>query len=215
MAHIHHLDDAGPTREADGLPSPPKPQSREEWLMALVEKLRPRFAEAGSPLPDKLRVSPGWPHKGTVSRKRWRAGECWSPKASRDGTTEIFLSPRLEDDLTVAGVLMHELVHAAVGPEHGHKSPFVALGKALGLEGKPSELEPGADLRSELVVILLGLGRYPGAFLDMIPKDKKQTTRMIKATCLEHGYTVRVTRKWLEVAPPLCPICKTSMETDD
>lgn len=37
---------------------------------------------------------------------------------------------------------------------------------------------------------------------------KKQSTRLIKATCTheECGYNVRVTSKWLEIGPPHCPI---------
>lgn len=34
----------------------------------------------------------------------------------------------------------------------------------------------------------------------------KQSTRLIKAYCDECGYTVRVTRKWIRVAFPICPL---------
>ena len=34
---------------------------------------------------------------------------------------------------------------------------------------------------------------------------KPQGTRMIKAHCPGCGYTVRLTRKWLDVAAPACP----------
>jgi hypothetical protein len=34
---------------------------------------------------------------------------------------------------------------------------------------------------------------------------RKQTTRMLKATCPKCGYAVRTTRRWLELGAPLCP----------
>lgn len=33
------------------------------------------------------------------------------------------------------------------------------------------------------------------------------STRLIKVYCPECGYTMRVTRKWLEAAVPRCPVC--------
>ena len=41
--------------------------TREEWLGALVDALRPVFAELGYPLPDRIRVSCGWPSKSALS----------------------------------------------------------------------------------------------------------------------------------------------------
>ena len=35
--------------------------------------------------------------------------------------------------------------------------------------------------------------------------------RQLKAVCKECGYTVRVTRKWLNIGVPVCP-CGTEME---
>lgn len=34
---------------------------------------------------------------------------------------------------------------------------------------------------------------------------KKQRARLLKAVCGRCGYTVRVTRKWIDVGPPPCP----------
>jgi hypothetical protein len=34
---------------------------------------------------------------------------------------------------------------------------------------------------------------------------KKQTTRLIKVSCKDCGYVMRITRKWLAVAVPECP----------
>lgn len=48
---------------------------------------------------------------------------------------------------------------------------------------------------------------------ERIGGKKKQSTRMIKASCPECGYTVRVTRKWLDTAgAPICPACEEQMK---
>ena len=36
-------------------------------------------------------------------------------------------------------------------------------------------------------------------------RPKKQDARYLKCVCPECCYTVRVTRKWLEIGAPLCP----------
>lgn len=43
----------------------------------------------------------------------------------------------------------------------------------------------------------------------------KQGTRLIKASCSECGYTVRVTQKWLDVGPPHCPVHGAMAAADD
>ena len=40
----------------------------------------------------------------------------------------------------------------------------------------------------------------------------KQTTRMLKCECPACGYTVRTTRKWLDIAVPTCPVCLFDLE---
>jgi hypothetical protein len=56
---------------------------------------------------------------------------------------EIMISPVLDDPMRVAGVLAHELVHATVGTQHGHKGPFAKLAKKIGLEGKMTATTEG------------------------------------------------------------------------
>ncbi|HZP68353.1 MAG TPA: hypothetical protein VFB29_00285 [Pseudolabrys sp.] len=49
------------------------------------------------------------------------------------------------------------------------------------------------------------VGEYPAGTLNDA-RRKKQSTRLLKCECGECGYTVRVTRKWLEaVGAPHCP----------
>lgn len=68
---------------------------------------------------------------------------------------------------------------------------------------------PGDAFKRNLSVILTGAGPLPHARLGFGGQSsgpKKQKARLLKAVCLECGYTVRVTRKWVEEAgAPRCP----------
>jgi hypothetical protein len=44
--------------------------AREEWLNKLTESLRSTFADLGHPLPDKLRISCGWPSSHALANKK-------------------------------------------------------------------------------------------------------------------------------------------------
>lgn len=46
-------------------------------------------------------------------------------------------------------------------------------------------------------------------------KKKKQTTRLIKVECPACGYIIRVTRSWLLVGVPYCPIDVIPMVTKE
>jgi hypothetical protein len=185
-------------------------KTREQWLEQATRMLRPRFKKAGFPIPEKVRVSCGWPHQNGAARKNRRIGECWGPKASVDKITQVFISPTLDDHdgdgVALVGTLAHELVHAAVGVDKGHKGDFVRCGKAVGLEGKPTSMGAGSDLAVEAGKIVAKLGRYPHGRMTPTQRDKVQTTRLLKVQCSDCGYIARVTRKWLdEAGAPLCP----------
>jgi hypothetical protein len=42
---------------------------REAWLAAAAEHFKPDFAAHGYSLPDRLRVTCGWPSRGGLARK--------------------------------------------------------------------------------------------------------------------------------------------------
>lgn len=209
--------------------------TREAWLHDFTRRAAPWFEEAGYPLPSALRISCGFPSRAATARVKRRIGECWPAEASRDGVFELLISPTLDDLDEVTATLVHELLHAAVGLEHGHNPKFSAAAKRMGLEGPPTATRPGPEFRRRVAPILEALGPYPhgrlilerGRTRDGSPEDgedggeirssessKKQKARMHKAACEECGYTVRVARKWLDVGPPLCPSGHGAMEAD-
>ena len=200
--------------EKDGLPIVPRTRTlptREAWLAALADELRPMFGRHKAAIPPRIRFSCGWPSR----RIRKVIGECWAPTAAADGVTQVFVSPALHDPIDVAAVLVHELVHAAVGPDAGHGAAFARVAKRLGLVGKMTATKAGPQLREVLADRVRWLGPYPHGALQLgAGREPKQGTRMVKLTCPDEdcGYTVRTTAKWIAVGLPRCPVDGCALE---
>jgi hypothetical protein len=178
--------------------------NREEWLIKVAAGMAPWFKALGYALP-RYRIAIGFPSTG---RRGKRIGECWDGGASADGTFEILIRPDLDVPLDVAAILAHELDHAAVGLTCGHKGAFRTVALAIGLEGKMSATVPGEAFKRRVGPILAAAGPLPHARLGLGKSDAppKQKARLLKAECGECGYTVRVTRKWVdEAGAPHCP----------
>ncbi len=184
--------------------------TREQWLAA-AGLLLTKHVFADEAVPANIKYSCSWPGGGSRTK---RIGECWSPSASAGSSHEIFISPLKSDTLRVLDILTHEMVHAIVGVEAGHKGAFKRLAVAVGLEGKMTATTAGADLLEKLEVVAGELGDYPHS--EMTPgagPTKKQTTRLLKAECGECGYVVRITRKWADELGACCP-AHGNMEVD-
>jgi hypothetical protein len=179
--------------------------TREDWLRRATDLLRPAFLQRGAQLPAHLHLSVGFPSVGALRRKAPRVGECWSPQASRDGAAHLFLSPLLSEPVEVLAVLVHELVHAAVGTAAGHGPVFRRLALALGLRGKMKATVAGPELGAQLEQLHRELGAFPHAGLLDLGLRTKQSTRLLKIDCPECGYTARTTAKWLAIGFPTCP----------
>lgn len=191
--------------------------TREEWLERMTTALRPKFHEAGYTIPLEVRVTCGWPSSRGTSRKNRVVGECWPASSSESEHWEIFISPTLADPMRVGGTLVHELAHAAVESQNpdnhvGHGPAFKAAMKPLGMTGKATATTEGAELKRELEAITKKIGPYPHAAMKLNLRTKVQGTRLLKASCPECGYVVRVTAKWVEVGLPICPTCELAFE---
>jgi hypothetical protein len=189
--------------------------TREGWLRAAASELRQDFERVDYPLPDNIRFSIGFPSTG-----RWgnRVGECWHSSTSDDGNFEIFIRADIADPVEVLGVLVHELVHAALPIGAGHGKLYRIAALKIGLQGKMRSAHPGQLLSMRLTDLAATLGLLPHARLNVtrgrdnrgpVDRPKKQGTRLLKAECpvAGCGYTVRVTSKWLvDLGPPGCPL---------
>lgn len=134
--------------------------TREAWLNSAVEFFRPRFEEVGMPLPEKVHVSVGFPD-GFGGESKYVLAICFARMASTGDINEIFISPEYDDTITVLGVLIHELIHAADDNKSGHKGAFAEAATRLGLTGKMTATVPGVTLAAELITISETLGKYP------------------------------------------------------
>jgi hypothetical protein len=190
-----------------------KYQYREAWLHAAIEAMKPAFHGTDYPLPDKVRAACAFPSKRATGLKAKTVGQCWAPQASADGAIEVMISPVVAEPMMVSSILAHELTHAAVGNECGHKGPFRTVATKLGLEGPMRSTVAGEAFKQMMTPILAALGPYPHATLDASTAPK-QSTRLLKAECHGEGmeggpcgYTVRVTKKWVvTLGAPHCPI---------
>jgi hypothetical protein len=162
-----------------------------------------------------VRVSVGWP-KGTHGSQH-TIGQCWALAASTDKHNEIFVSPEItmpSRSMQILGVLAHELVHATVGNEVGHKKPFKQCATAIGLTGKMTATSEGEEFKVWGDLLIERLGKFPAGALNKGLR-KKQTTRLLKCECGVCGYVARVTAKWVdEVGPPICPTDEQPMICD-
>jgi hypothetical protein len=173
---------------------------RQQWLELAVEALRLKFATAGYSIPQKIRVSIGWPKRAGSCGA---IGECWSIDASSDKHAELFISPQLTDGVRILDVLAHELDHATVGTAAGHGKAFKECALAIGLQGPMRATTAKPEFVAWAKTLFKRIGPYPAGFLTDTPKQRGRLQRCECETC---GYLCRVTRKWLsEAGPPICP----------
>lgn len=178
--------------------------TREAWLEAAVRPLADKVCLPESSYP---RVSVGFPSKGATSRRKRRIGECWHPKAAEDGRSQVYISPLEADPVRVLDVLLHELGHVK-HPDAKHGKEFKRYMKLAGLEGPATATIAGAQCSLWLAKVAENLGPYPHVKLN--PADigvKKQTTRLLKATCPACECTVRITAKWAGEVGETLPFC--------
>lgn len=135
---------------------------REGWLQEAASHLMAYLQGFGIACPP-VRVSCGFPSKKALSARSRVIGQCFDSEASTDGKPQLFISPVLADSIEVLGTLLHELLHAAVGCEHGHGKPFSRAARQVGLTGKPTATTVGPALRVLLEEYVQRAGPYPHA----------------------------------------------------
>lgn len=190
-------------------------ETREGWLRAAEDELRPYFADCGFPLPEKIRYAIAFPSTGRQGR---RVGECWHSSASADEHHEIIIRADIADAVEVLGIQVHELIHAALPPDAGHGPKYREAALKIGLQGQMRHAMPGQLLTPKLEAIAANLGPLPHGKLNIgdfnrdgsrpADRKKKQRARLLKADCgdAECGYTLRITAMWVDkLGAPLCP----------
>lgn len=181
---------------------------RQMWVENAVKCFRQHFTECGWIVPENVRVSVGIP-KGMHGQKK-AIGQCWSDKSTSDGYYEIFTSPEQGKEKDHLETIAHELVHATVGTQEGHRGKFKECALAIGFVGKMTTTPAGEKMAHCVKMIINSIGFYPAGRLD-ISQRKKKATYMLKCQCPECGYVVRTTAQWLALGDPICPVDKVGM----
>lgn len=203
-------------RPAPALVADPEPlhPTREAWMLAAVEKMRPWYVEAGLQAVPDVSISIGW--AGGRGSKKGVRGQCWASHTTANGIPAIFVTPDQSDPFTILGIILHEMNHASDDGLSGHKGTFAKQAAALGFVKPWTSSEGKTDeLAERLKGLLADLGPFPhGAITDKSHgltgqsplAPPVQSTRMLKVFCEACGYTLRATKKWLEIAVPACPV---------
>jgi len=179
--------------------------ARQNWLRSIADNLAPEFDALGVPLP-AFRVTCGFPSSGARQRKKRVIGEIHDRSSSADGHYEIFISPVNADSVTVAAVLAHELVHAAVGIPEGHNREFGRVAREIGLQGKLTVPEASPAFEAKIKRWVAIEGDYPHAALDVSSRTK-QTTRLRKLSCPKCGAVARASLAAATAARFKCGVC--------
>jgi hypothetical protein len=189
--------------------------TREDWLQAAVEELRPIFDLISKPLPKRIRTSCGYP---LHYKRNKRIADSHASEDSADRTLEVFIAPSICDPSVVFTALLGQLCRATNGA-WSYGSSYATVAVEVGLEPDTSSpdiwrsAKGGTAFKTMYGDMIAGLGKYPHASLALSEK-KTQSTRMLKAYCTECGYTVRLTSKWALAGLPICPLDNTSFQLE-
>jgi hypothetical protein len=181
--------------------------TREAWLLAAVQLLRPLFAAKGFSVPP-CQVSCGFASTGTRSG---HVGQCWSTKSASNELNQIFIAPTLKSSYEVLDTLVHELVHAIDNCENKHGKEFKKIALKMGMKGPMRSADAGPELKATLTSFLDTLGQYPHGHLKVGMRKAPRRDRP-RAKCKHCGYQVPMLKKFLTYGPPICPKDKVEME---
>lgn len=173
-------------------------KTREAWLAAVTDLMRPVFEKRGYRLPEKIVCTMGFPSTGWRGKRR---GECWGSGMSAAGNVEIFIHPCETSVERIANILTHELCHAADEQHYidtpsrnvtkkgepkpfkgGHGKVWTEIAHALDItEGKGTHALGGAEWKAWAMPLVDQAGPIPfDALSEFVKKPAKQTTRMLK-----------------------------------
>ncbi len=183
--------------------------NRESWLTEVTKFVHPMFHGFNM---GKYRITCGWPCRNGLGRRVRRVGECHPIESSKGGFHEIFISPLMDEPVTVAGIVCHEMAHIAATIGSGHKGAYIKVCKHVGLtKNKPTQAAPGPKLEDRLRKFIGTLGAYPHQAMDPVMKTIEKKPKSVTLTC-ECGCKISISFKWLaDVGAPTCA-CGGQME---
>jgi hypothetical protein len=146
-------------------------------------------------------ISWGWPSR-SPKKAHGQASELLK---NANSEFLITISPIIDNTTEILDTLVHEMVHLAVGCEHGHRKAFSQLAKKVGLEKPWSASTPSEELKDLFKRVVIKFGDIPSGHYKFNEQKKKQTTRLRLYTC-ECEIKIRVASDDLDVT---CNKCKS------
>ena len=142
--------------------------TRESWLEAASSMLlRDLIGQVTAVRADlRVKISVGF-----APNTRTKGGKvvaiCYPSSFSSGGSNEIFVSPEIDDAITVLGALLHELIHAVDDCAHAHHGPYAKIAYAVGLQSPLKTLSMTPDLADYLELLAGDLGPLPHAKMEL------------------------------------------------
>lgn len=151
--------------------------TREDWLQRASAVMQGWIADSTGLAQPSVHVSVGFA-KGSKCKLERMLGACFRAEYSVDGNPHVFISPIIAGEPAgeqgVLATLLHELVHAAVGVEKGHKAAFSLVAKAVGLQRPWRATKAGPELQRKLEALALQLGPWEHQQLLLPEREAKQ-----------------------------------------
>ena len=173
---------------------------------------------------EDIDITCGFPTtKARSVEKKGKSSHDWSLQ----GGHIISISPTLVDPVAVMFEVVVSLAKSSVAmgmiantkgvthiPNPDHNGTHLAVNcrdvariiRFIGADtSKPSQPTMDGNFRNIWSDLVTSFGVYPNDKSHQLKGGKKDTVRNIKAKCDGCGYMVRTSRKWLDVAVPVCP----------
>jgi hypothetical protein len=149
--------------------------TREQWLEKAIDKLRPEFKKrCGVKIPKKIKVSISYP-RGRSAKKV--LGQCLDRSISTGRYFEILIIPTTDKPVAILETLAHELIHAIVGTDQGHKKEFSQCARRFGFLRPWWNTPSSRELKLMFKRIASRMPKFPHKATKLDDKRKKQTTR--------------------------------------
>jgi len=202
-------------------------KAREVWLRKAVILLNDQLFKGELDLETHhdYQISVGW------TKYRYALGETIFPYEGEDVKLEDFFpvtihidcTNKIKDPVMMLEVLAHECIHAFYGIKN-HGKAFKMKAKEIGLEAPYTEFHPSQYLIDTCTSIYEQLkkewGDWPGKPIVPVKKEKKNKKKnTLTIVCPSCDYTIKVSRKMLEMHGGKLPTCscgkKMELEDDD
>ena len=177
----------------------------EDWLKLLVDECLNILEQKG--YDTKTHVGAGIEIHISDTRGRKRVtnrnggshavGLCYSKSSSTGGLRVIEVDRETDDLWETIDTVAHEVTHAVLDEQTGHKGLFPIIVKSVfKLGGKPTATTPTEEMKELFYDFLVANGGYP--HVAFRPRHKKQTTRMIKCWCTSWDCVAATEKSMLE-----------------